>query len=191
MTRFTVNGQAVHYRLDPETPLLWALRDASNLTGTKYGCGTGHCGACTVHVDGRAVASCQVPIATLEGSVVTTIEGLSADRSHPVQQAWAAESVSQCGYCQPGMIMAAAALVDRATGSPSDEEIDAAVGNICRCGTYPRIREAIRRALRVRSGQEQIAATPPPAVAPEDAARQAPSLRPQPRPPRRRPPGQP
>jgi isoquinoline 1-oxidoreductase alpha subunit len=190
MTRFTVNGQAVHYRLDPETPLLWALRDASNLTGTKYGCGTGHCGACTVHVDGRAVASCQVPIATLEGSVVTTIEGLSADRSHPVQQAWAAESVSQCGYCQPGMIMAAAALVDRAGGSPGDEEIDAAVGNICRCGTYPRIREAIRRALRVRSGQEQIAAAPPPAVAPADAARQAPSLRPQPRPPRRRPPGQ-
>src|SRR3712207_4064388 len=119
MSKMTVNGQPVLYRMDPRTPLLWALRDASNLTGTKYGCGTGHCGACIVHVDGRAVPSCQVPIGTLEGSLVTTIEGLSADRSHPVQQAWAAESVSQCGFCQPGMIMAAAALVDRAGGSPS------------------------------------------------------------------------
>src|SRR3954452_1452565 len=112
MSRFTVNGQPVHYRLDPATPLLWALRDSSNLTGTKYGCGTGHCGACTVHVDGRAVLSCQVAIGGLEGSVVTTIEALSPDRSHPVQQAWVAESVPQCGFCQPGMIMAAAALLE-------------------------------------------------------------------------------
>jgi isoquinoline 1-oxidoreductase alpha subunit len=177
MTRFTVNGQAVHYRLDPETPLLWALRDASILTGTKYGCGTGHCGACTVHVDGRAALSCTVPIGALEGSLVTTIEGLSADRSHPVQQAWAAESVSQCGFCQPGMIMAAAALIERAE-SPSDAEIDGALGNLCRCGTYPRLREAVRRALRIRHGQEQVAATPPPGIAPEDAARATPSLRP-------------
>lgn len=183
MTRFTVNGQAVHYRLDPATPLLWALRDASNLTGTKYGCGTGHCGACTVHVDGRAVRSCQVSIAELEGSLVTTIEGLSTDRSHPVQQAWAAESVSQCGFCQPGMIMAAAALVDRG-GNPSDAEIDAAIGNICRCGTYPRVREAIRRAIRVRAGREPVAAAPPSGIDPADAARQVGALRPRNPPPR-------
>jgi isoquinoline 1-oxidoreductase alpha subunit len=186
MTSFTVNGQAVHYRLDPETPLLWALRDASNLTGTKYGCGTGHCGACTVHIDGRAVLSCTVPIGTLEGTLVTTIEGLSADRSHPVQQAWAAEQVSQCGFCQPGMIMAAAALIERAD-SPSDADIDAALGNLCRCGTYPRIREAVRRAVRARSGREQVAGAPPPGIAPEDAARATPALRAvPPRPDRRR-----
>jgi isoquinoline 1-oxidoreductase alpha subunit len=179
MTRFTVNGQAVHYRLDPETPLLWALRDASNLTGTKYGCGTGHCGACTVHVDGRAALSCQVSIAELEGSLVTTIEGLSADRSHPVQRAWAEASVSQCGFCQPGMIMAAAALVDRGA-SASDAEIDAALSNICRCGTYPRIREAIRLALGVRNGTREVAGPPPPRIDPADAARRAPSLRPPP-----------
>ena len=185
MTRFTVNGLAVHYRMDPDTPLLWALRDASNLTGTKYGCGTGHCGACTVHVDGNAVRSCQVRIADLEGSLVTTIEGLSRDRSHPVQQAWVAESVSQCGYCQPGMIMAAAALLDR-NDRPTDSDIDGAITNICRCGTYPRVREAVRRAIRVRNGQEQIAAAPPPGIDPRDAARQSPSLRPQPRRPRPR-----
>ena len=177
MTRFTVNGQPIEYRLDPETPLLWALRDASNLTGTKYGCGTGQCGACTVHVDGRAVRSCQVPIGRLEGSFVTTIEALSRDRSHPVQQAWVAESVPQCGYCQSGMIMAAAALLER-VAAPSDEDIDAAITNICRCGTYPRIREAIRRAGRVRSGQDQISAAPPPGIDPEDAARQVPALDP-------------
>ena len=177
MTRFTVNGQPIEYRLDPETPLLWALRDASNLTGTKYGCGTGQCGACTVHVDGRAARACQLPIGRLEGSFVTTIEALSADRSHPVQQAWVAESVPQCGFCQSGMIMAAAALIDR-NAAPSDEEIDAAITNICRCGTYPRIREAIRRAGRVRNGQEQISAAPPPGIDPADAARQAPALAP-------------
>ena len=177
MTRFTVNGQPIEYLLDPETPLLWALRDASNLTGTKYGCGTGQCGACTVHVDGRAMRSCQIPIGRLEGSFVTTIEALSRDRSHPVQQAWVAESVPQCGFCQSGMIMAAAALLERSP-APSDEEIDAAITNICRCGTYPRVREAIKRAGRVRSGQEQISAAPPPAVDPQDAARQVPALRP-------------
>jgi isoquinoline 1-oxidoreductase alpha subunit len=177
MTRFTVNGSAVHYRLDPATPLLWALRDASNLTGTKYGCGTGHCGACTVHVDGRAVLSCLMPIGALEGSLVTTIEGLSGDRSHPVQQAFVAESVPQCGFCIPGMIMAAAALVERSE-SPSDAEIDAAVPNICRCGVYPRVREAVRRAIRVRRGAETISAAPPPHVRGEDAARTAPSLAP-------------
>jgi isoquinoline 1-oxidoreductase subunit alpha len=179
MTRFTVNGQAVHYRIDPATPLLWALRDASNLTGTKYGCGAGLCGACTVHIDGLAVRSCQVPIAALEGSFVTTIEALSRDRSHAVQQAWIAENVSQCGYCQPGMVMAAAALLD-ANPNPTDAEIDAAITNLCRCGTYPRVRRAIRRAARVMAG-ETIAAAPPPGIDPADAARAVPALRPPPR----------
>ena len=162
MPSFTVNGQAVQYRLDPETPLLWALRDASNLTGTKYGCGSGDCGACTVHIDGNAVRSCQVTLAQLEGRFVTTIEGLSSDRSHPVQQAWVADQVPQCGYCQSGIIMAAAALLER-NPEPSDSDIDAAITNICRCGTYPRVREAIRRAARVKAGRERIAAPPPPA----------------------------
>ena len=175
MTKFTVNGQAVHYRMDPETPLLWALRDASNLTGTKYGCGSGICGACTVNIDGRAVRSCMVAIGQLEGSFVTTIEALSRDRSHPVQQAWVAESVAQCGYCQSGMIMAAAALVDR-NPAPSDADIDRAITNICRCGTYPRIREAVRRAARVKAGRETLAVAPPPGVDPEDAAREVPAL---------------
>jgi isoquinoline 1-oxidoreductase subunit alpha len=175
MTRFTVNGQPVHYRMDPETPLLWALRDASNLTGTKYGCGTGDCGACTVHIDGEAVRSCTITIAAAEGSFVTTIEALSRDRSHPVQQAWVAESVPQCGYCQSGMIMAAAALIE-ANANPTDAEIDQAITNICRCGTYPRIRAAIRRAARVKAGSERIAAAPPPGIDPADAARQVPAL---------------
>jgi isoquinoline 1-oxidoreductase alpha subunit len=178
MTRFTVNGQAVHYRMDPQTPLLWALRDASNLTGAKYGCGTGHCGACTVHVDGGAVMSCRIPIGALEGSIVTTIEGLSSDRSHPVQQAFLAESVPQCGFCIPGMIMAAAALVDRG-GATGDAEIDAAIPNLCRCGVYPRLREAVRRAIRIKSGREEGAAAPPPGIDPRDAARAVPSLVPQ------------
>ena len=176
MTKLTVNGQAIEYRLDPATPLLWALRDASNLTGTKYGCGTGVCGACTVHIDGKPVRSCLVPMAEIEGSFVTTIEALSRDRSHPVQQAWVAESVPQCGYCQSGMIMAAAALLER-TASPSDAEIDAAITNICRCGTYPRIRGAVRRAARVKAGAERIAAAPPPGIDPADAAREVPALR--------------
>jgi isoquinoline 1-oxidoreductase alpha subunit len=176
MTRFTVNGQPVHYRIDPQTPLLWALRDASNLTGTKYGCGAGLCGACTVHVDGKAVRSCQVPIAALEGSFVVTIEALSPDRSHPVQQAWIAESVPQCGYCQPGMVMAVAALLG-ATPNPTDAEIDAQITNICRCGTYPRVRRAIRHAVQVMGGAT-IAAAPPPGIDPADAARAVPALTP-------------
>jgi isoquinoline 1-oxidoreductase alpha subunit len=175
--RFTVNGEAVQYRMDPETPLLWALRDASNLTGTKYGCDTGECGFCIVNVDGRAVKSCQVRIAQLEGRFVTTIEGLSRDRSHPVQQAWVADSVPQCGYCQPGMIMAVAALLDR-NPTPSDADIDEAVDVICRCGTYPRVREAVRRAARVKAGGEAIAAAPPSGIDPADAAREVPAMRP-------------
>jgi isoquinoline 1-oxidoreductase alpha subunit len=142
----TVNGEAIHYKLDPETPLLWALRDASNLTGTKYGCDSGDCGACTVIIDGRAAMSCGVPIGSLEGADVTTIEGLSPDRSHPVQQAWLAEQVTMCGYCEPGFIMAIAALL-QSTPSPGEEAI-AALPNICRCGAYPRIRKAIARAAQ-------------------------------------------
>ena len=177
MTKFTVNGQPVHYRLDPQTPLLWALRDASNLTGTKYGCGTGDCGACTVDIDGRAVRSCTVTIAQVEGSFVTTIEDLSRDRSHPVQQAWVAESVPQCGYCMSGMIMAAAALLAK-NDNPDDAAIDAAITNLCRCGCYPRIREAVRRAGRVIRGEEEIAAAPPPGIDPADAAATIPALTP-------------
>ena len=144
MARMTVNGEAVEYRLDPETPLLWALRDASNLTGTKYGCDSRDCGACTVIVDGRAVMSCSVPLSELDGAQVTTIEGLSPDRSHRVQQAWLAEQATMCGYCEPGFIMAIAALL-RVSPSPTDEQI-AALPNICRCGAYPRIRKTIARA---------------------------------------------
>jgi len=144
MARMTVNGEAINYRLDPETPLLWALRDASNLTGTKYGCDSRDCGACTVMIDGHAVLSCAVAIGALEGADVTTIEGLSPDGSHPVQQAWLAEQVTMCGYCEPGFIMAIAALL-QSSPSPTDEQI-AALPNICRCGAYLRIRKAIHRA---------------------------------------------
>ena len=140
----TVNGEGIDYKLDPETPLLWALRDASNLTGTKYGCDSTDCGACTVIIDGRAVTSCSVSIGSLEGATITTIEGLSVNGSHPVQQAWLAEQVTMCGYCEPGFIMAIAALL-QASPSPSNEQI-AALPNICRCGAYPRIRQAIARA---------------------------------------------
>ena len=154
MTRMIVNGEPLEYRLDPETPLLWALRDASNLTGTKYGCDSQDCGACTVMVDGRATMSCAVPIGTLEGAEVTTIEGLSSGRSHPVQQAWLAEQVTMCGYCEPGFIMAVAAML-KSSPNPSEEQI-AALPNICRCGAYPRIRKAIARAA-------QMAAPAPPA----------------------------
>ena len=157
MTRMTVNGQALHYKLEPETPLLWALREASNLTGTKYGCDTKDCGACTVIIDGRAVMSCSVTIASLEGADITTIEGLSADRAHPVQQAWAAEQVSQCGYCEPGFIMAIAALL-KASPSPSPEQVDA-LPNLCRCGAYVRIRKAIARAAQA-AGPVNPVATP-------------------------------
>src|SRR5688572_11924745 len=144
MTSMTVNGEAIRYRLDPETPLLFALRDASNLTGAKHGCYSGDCGSCTVIVDGRAVLSCQVTIAAAEGADITTIEGLSADRAHPLQQAWAAEQVSQCGRCDPGFIMALAALM-RATLTPTPEELSA-LPNLCRCGATPRIMKAIARA---------------------------------------------
>lgn len=173
MTRFTINNAPVEFKLSPETPLLWALRDAANLTGTKFGCGAGLCGACTVHVDGVATRSCQVPIGALEGTFVTTIEGLSPDRSHDVQRAWIAEQVPQCGFCQSGMIMAAAALLKQ-NPKPTVEDVDAAMTNICRCGTYPRIRRAIMRAA---SG-DLPAMTPGPDASAAEAARAAPSLRP-------------
>ena len=142
MTKMTVNGEAVDYRLDGDTPLLWALRDASNLTGTKYGCDSRDCGSCTVIIDGQAVTSCSVALRDLEGAMVTTIEGLGG--AHPVQQAWLAEQATMCGYCEPGFIMAIAALL-QASPSPSDEQI-AALPNLCRCGAYPRILKAIARA---------------------------------------------
>jgi isoquinoline 1-oxidoreductase subunit alpha len=154
MTRMTVNGEGVHYRLDPNTPLLWALRDASNLTGPKYGCDSRDCGACTVMIDGRAALSCSVAIRDLEGAEVTTVEGLGG--SHPVQQAWLAEQVTMCGYCEPGFIMAIAALLE-ASPSPSEEQI-AALPNICRCGAYPRIRKAIARAARSATAAQRTPA---------------------------------
>lgn len=144
----TVNGQAYTVEVDDATPLLWVLRDSLQLTGTKYSCGVGLCGACTVHVDGVARRACTLPIAQAAGKAITTIEGLSPDGSHPLQQAWLAENVTQCGYCQAGQIMAAAALLAK-NAHPSTDEIEAAMsGVLCRCGTYQRIRRAIERAAQ-------------------------------------------
>src|ERR1700728_2931203 len=144
----TINGKSHIIDVPPDTPLLWVLRDTLGLTGTKYGCGMGLCGACTVHLDGEAVRSCQTPVSSVGSKKITTIEGLSADNSHPVQQAWIAEQVPQCGYCQPGQIMSAAALLSK-TPKPTDDQIDSAmVGNLCRCGMYQRIRRAIHRAAQ-------------------------------------------
>ena len=145
MIRITVNGTQHELDLEPDTPLLWALRDVVGLTGTKYGCGIAECGACTVHINGEAMRSCSLPIALLDGAQITTIEGLSPDRSHPVQQAWIAEDVPQCGYCQSGQIMAAVAFLKQ-TPNPTDADIDANITNICRCGTYERLRRAVHRA---------------------------------------------
>ena len=147
MANLRINGRDVAVDADPDTPLLWVIRDHVNLTGTKFGCGAGLCGACTVHLDGAAIRSCITALADVEGGEITTIEGLSADGSHPVQQAWLSEQVPQCGYCQPGMIMAAAALLAD-TPAPSDADIDTAMTNLCRCGTYDRVRKAIHRAAR-------------------------------------------
>ncbi len=143
-----VNGRERAVDAEPEMPLLWALRDLLNMTGTKYGCGIGMCGACTVHLDGQAVRSCQTPVNSVGSRKVTTIEGLSSDGSHPVQRAWIAEQVPQCGYCQSGQIMQAAALITK-TPHPTREQINQAMtGNICRCATYQRIRRAIERAAQ-------------------------------------------
>ena len=154
MVSFEINSEQVSYEGDSETPLLWVLRDHLNLTGTKFGCGTGMCGACTVHVDGEASRACVVPIKAVEGRSVTTIEGLSPDAAHPVQRAWRETDVTQCGYCQPGQIMAVAAMLKRIP-SPSDDDIDRHHTNICRCGAYPRIRKAIHRASEL--SQEGLA----------------------------------
>jgi aerobic-type carbon monoxide dehydrogenase small subunit (CoxS/CutS family) len=146
--RLIVNGQSHEIEVAGETPLLWVLRDTLGLTGTKYGCGMGLCGACTVHLEGDAVRSCQTPVGSVGSRKVTTIEGISPDRSHPLQRAWIAEQVPQCGYCQSGQIMQAAALLTR-TPHPTREEINRAMnGNICRCATYQRIRRAIQRAAQ-------------------------------------------
>jgi len=146
MTAFSINGKRTQSDAAPDTPLLWVIRDDLGLTGTKFGCGIGLCGACTVHLDGGAVRSCQTPLSAVEGKKVTTIEGLSRDGNHPVQVAWIEEQVPQCGYCQSGQLMSAAALLSQKP-QPTDADIDNAMsGNICRCGTYQRIRKAIHRA---------------------------------------------
>ena len=176
MTRLTVNNQPVEYLMDPQTPLLWALRDASNLTGTKYGCGVGDCGACMVLVDGEALRSCLISLAESEGRFVTTIEALSRDRSHPVQQALVAEQAIQCGFCTPGIVIAAAALLAR-NADPSEKDIRDAVPNLCRCGVYPRLVRAIRRAGRVARRVETISAAPAPGITAEDAAQAVPALK--------------
>ncbi len=175
MPRMTVNERPVEFVMNPETPLLWALRDAANLTGTKYGCGTGDCGACMVLIDGEALRSCLITIAEAEGRFVTTIEGLSRDRSHPVQQALVAQQAIQCGFCTPGIAIAAAALIQR-NPDPSKQEIEAAVPNLCRCGVYPRLVAAIQQAGRVARRQERISAAPAPGISGEDAARTVPAM---------------
>jgi len=151
--RLNINGTAREVDATADMPLLWVLRDVLGLTGTKFGCGMAQCGACTVHLDGQAVRSCVLPVSAVGERMVTTIEGLSPDGSHPVQKAWVEADVVQCGYCQPGQIMSAAALIAH-NPSPTDEEIDLALaGNVCRCGTYQRIREAVRKAAEQRRAE--------------------------------------
>lgn len=153
MIEFELNGQLRQLDIEADVPLLWALREELNLTGTKFGCGQGLCGACTVHIDGNAMRSCVTPVGIIAGRKITTIEGISADAGHPVQQAWIEENVVQCGYCQPGQIMSACALLAQ-NSNPSDDDINAAMsGNICRCGTYPRIRKAIHRAAEIMASK--------------------------------------
>jgi isoquinoline 1-oxidoreductase alpha subunit len=151
MITLKVNGTQHQLDIEPETPLLWVVRDELGLTGTKFGCGIAQCGCCTVHVDGEAMRSCSVPVGAVDGKEITTIEGLSDDSKHPVQVAWIAEDVPQCGYCQSGQIMAATAFLKQHP-KPTDAEIDAGMTNICRCGTYPLIRAAIHRAAATMKG---------------------------------------
>lgn len=151
MLTLRVNGKTYQVDAEPTTPLLWVLRDSMGLTGTKFGCGIAQCGACTVHVDGRAVRSCVLPVSTVLNSEITTIEGLSPESQHPVQHAWVEQEVPQCGYCQSGQIMAVSALLAR-NPNPSDSEIDREITNICRCGTYRRLRMAIHRAAEIAKG---------------------------------------
>lgn len=165
---FQLNGKQRSVDVDPDTPLLWVLRDKLSLTGTKFGCGGGYCGACTVHIGGRASRSCSVPVSAIAGLSVTTIEGLSTDHVHAVQQAWISEQVPQCGYCQSGQIMAAAALL-ASKPAPTDTDIDRAMsGNLCRCGTYSAIRRAIHRAAALASSRANL-----PNSAPLDVTRSA------------------
>ncbi|MGB3739376.1 MAG: (2Fe-2S)-binding protein [Pontixanthobacter sp.] len=175
MSRMIVNGQPVLFDMDPDTPLLWALRDAANLTGTKYGCGVGDCGACMVQVDGAALRSCLITIAEAEGRYITTIEGLSRDRSHPVQQAMVAHQAIQCGFCTPGIVMAGAALIAR-NAKPSKAEVEEAIPNLCRCGVYPRLVAAIQQAGRVAMRQERLSAAPAPGISARDAADAVPAI---------------
>lgn len=177
MPRLTVNDHPVEFDMDPQTPLLWGLRDAANLTGTKYGCGVGDCGACTVMVDGTALRSCLITLAECEGRFVVTIEGLSRDRSHPVQQALVAEQAIQCGFCTPGIVIAGAALLAR-NANPSETEIKDAIPNLCRCGVYPRLVRAIQRAAAVARREETISAAPAPGITRDDAAKAVPAMAP-------------
>ena len=166
---FTLNGKPTTLDVNPDMPLLWALRDSLNMTGTKFGCGMALCGACTVHINGEATRSCITPVSSLAGKKVTTIEGLSPDLSHPVQKAWMDVDVPQCGYCQSGQIMAAAALLAK-TPHPTDAQIeDAMSGNICRCGTYSQIRKAIHRAAQLQGGGNKSANSDPPVKAAEQS----------------------
>lgn len=152
MVSLTINGKTQQFDVPDDMPLLWVIRDMAGLTGTKFGCGMAQCGACTVHVDGAPLRACVMPVSAVAGKSITTIEGLSADASHPVQRAWAELDVVQCGYCQSGQIMSAAALL-KAKPEPSDADIDAALsGNLCRCGTYQRIRAAVHRAAELAKG---------------------------------------
>jgi len=175
MSAMTVNERPVKFDMAPDTPLLWALRDAANLTGTKYGCGVGDCGACTVIIDGEALRSCLITLAEAEGRFVTTIENLSRDRSHPVQQALVAQQAIQCGFCTPGIAMAAAVLIEK-NPSPSKAEIEAAIPNLCRCGVYPRLVKAVQQAGRVARRRERISAAPAPGISAEDAAQAVPAM---------------
>ena len=143
-----INNTAHTVDIEPETPLLWVLRDTLGLTGTKYGCGIASCGACTIHIDGQPVRACQTAVSAAAGKKITTIEGLSKDNNHPLQKVWIEGNVAQCGYCQSGMLMAAAALLKK-NPNPTDADIDAQVSNICRCGTYPRVRAAIHKAAKM------------------------------------------
>ena len=172
----TLNGRPVKFDAESSMPLLWVLRERLGFTGTKYGCGVGDCGACMVLVDGAALRSCLVTLADAEGRMVTTIEGLSRDRSHPVQQALVAEQAIQCGFCTPGIAIAAAALL-AANAAPTDDEIKQAIANLCPCGTYPRLVRAIQRAARVQARQERISAAPAPGISPADAAAAVPGMR--------------
>ncbi len=147
-----INGNTVSVDVDPDTPLLWAVRDNLKLTGTKFGCGVAACGACTMHIDGQAVRTCVMPVSAVVGKEIKTIESLSDNNKHPVQQAWIEEEVPQCGYCQSGMIMAATALIE-SNPNPSDEDIDKAMTNICRCGTYNRVRKGIHRAVQLMAAK--------------------------------------